>query len=65
MKCECGSTEFHCYFHHVSKGIERFRCLKCNNRYELQAESIMKLDSPALSLDEQAWQNFRAKINII
>ena len=65
MKCECGSTEFHCFFHHVNKGIERFRCLKCNNRYELQEGSMMKLELPSLNIDEQAWQNLRAKLYII
>lgn len=48
MKCECGSTKMHRYFHYVSKGIERFRCLKCDSCYEVQGDLTVKLEMPSI-----------------
>lgn len=62
MKCECGSTKMHCYFHYVSKGIERFRCLECNSCYEVQGDLTVKLEMP--SIDKDALQELRHVLGI-
>ena len=52
MNCECGH-KLHQYFHYHSKGINRYICHSCNNRYEENEDGRRLMDIVEITLQEQ------------
>lgn len=62
MKCKCGSTNLHRYFHYVREKIERFRCLDCSKCYEVRQNAVSEIQT--VDVDANAFERFRKEFGL-
>lgn len=61
MNCECGN-KLHQYFYHRPKGVRRYICHRCDNRYEDSPNGFIGLGKIEINVSIQELRVFQSSL---